>query len=192
MSPNQTGTPCKIVQRFSRILKPEQDCLVENLISYSENISTKLCLQVDGKPKQLINKKLVNAFLHKCFHFFFEEVSDDTIGDSAELSLINKQLDPNLTKHQRTAVSSETICNEYVNLEPISDQDDNLYNYCENNPTNQNVALNSKNQCSDIDSYFIKKLEHVTGLDYPKAPSIDSAIKLAHAVVSFTNCVLVL
>ena len=110
--------------------KTEQDCLLENLKSYSENISTNLCLQVDGKPKHLINKKLVKVLLHKSCHFFFEEVSDDTMGDSAEPSLINNQLHPNLTKQQRTAVSSETICNEYVNLETISDQDDNLYNYC--------------------------------------------------------------
>ena len=101
-----------------------------NSKSYSEEIFTNFCLQKDGKPKPLINKKLGNVFLHKCCHFFFEEVSDDTMGDSSEPSLINKQLDPNLTKQQRTAVTSETICNEYVNLEPISDQDDNLYNYC--------------------------------------------------------------
>ena len=65
-------------------------------------------------------KKLGNAFLHKCcYNFFFEELFDDTMGDSAEPSLISKQLDPNFKKQRTADVSSETICNENVNLESV-------------------------------------------------------------------------
>ena len=84
--------------------------------------------------------------------------------------------------------NSETIGIENVNLKLISDND-NLHENCENNATYKKVAPISKNQCTDIDSCFLRKREQVTGLDYPKALSIDSAIKLVRALVIFTQTV---
>ena len=61
-------------------------------------------------------------FLQKFCCIFFEEAFDDTMRESAD-----------------------TISNETVNLELISDKDDNLHSYCENNQTYESVPLNSKN-----------------------------------------------
>ena len=56
-----------------------------------------------------------------------------------------------------------------------------------NNQTYENVTTNSKNQCTDTNYCLGRKWKQVTGLDYPKALSIDSAIKLVSAMVSFTQ-----
>ena len=82
--------------------------------------------------------------------------------------------------------SSETIGIENVNLKLISGND-NLHDNCENNATYKKVAPISKNCCTDIDSCFLRKRKQVTGLDYPKALSIDSAINLVRAMVIFTQ-----
>ena len=84
--------------------------------------------------------------------------------------------------------SSETIGIENPNLKLISDND-NLHNNCEKNATYKKVAPISKNQCTDIDSCFLRKRKQITVLDYPKALSIDSAIKMVRAMVIFTQTV---
>ena len=140
-------------------------------------------------PNISLRDGLMMFFLQKCsYNFFFEEAFDDTIGDNVKTSDSNRQLDPSLTIQKLTPnVISETNCIEKLDKEQMSEANEKLYEGGENNPAYENDASSSKNQCTDIDAYFIKKLKQVTGLDNPKALSIDSAIKLVHAMVDFSQ-----
>ena len=74
-------------------------------------MSTNFCLQA----KKSYQNKLGDGFLQKYYCNFVFEEAFDTMRESAD-----------------------TIGNENVNLELISDND-NLHGYCKNNPTSENV-----------------------------------------------------